>query len=130
MAARSYFSDVDKLFSDLQFAICICNRFSFLEGSAQFSTRFHEELAGFFGAEVALDHDDGDFDVSGGFIDGGEGFLARQAGDRRDDAGSAVAQLVVGGFQIDHEIFVNLAELDHDQRGDGVEDEFRRRPGL
>src|SRR5437016_2311627 len=130
MAARSYFSDVDKLFSDLQFAICICNRFSFLEGSAQFSTRFHEELAGFFGAEVALDHDDGDFDVSGGLIDGGEGFLARQAGDRRDDAGSAVAQLVVGGPQIDHQVLIDFAELDHGKRGDQVEYELGGGAGL
>src|SRR5438132_7335414 len=86
---------------------------SFFKSRSQLAAGFGQKVSGFFGGEVALDHDDGDFDVSGGFIDGGEGFVARQAGDGGDDAGSAVAEFVVGGFQIDHEIFVNLAELDH-----------------
>ena len=103
---------------------------SFFNSRPKFSTGSGQQGAGFVGGDVSLEHDDGDFDVAASFVEKFEGFLAREIGESSDDAGGAVAEFVVGGFHIDHEIFVDLAELDHDERGDGVEHQLGGRPGL
>ncbi len=70
-------------------------------------------------------HDDGAFYFSAGFFEQGEGGVAGEVGELRDDAGGAVGELgVFGGVDVDHEVAVGFAELDHREGGDHVEDDF------
>ena len=52
------------------------------------------------------------------------------AGRGADDAADARAQLLVRRGDVDHEVAVRLAEPDHRDRREHVEDELLRRPGL
>ena len=56
--------------------------------------------------------------------------IVRLAGRVRDDPPDARAQLVVRRDDVDHEVAVRLAQPDHRDGRDHVEDELLRRPGL
>jgi len=52
------------------------------------------------------------------------GGFTRDAGQVLDDADGAVPQLRIGGMDIDHQVFDDLAELHHGQGGEDIEQEF------
>jgi len=78
----------------------------------------------------AADHDDGDFDEALGGVEGLECGRALGTGDGGDDAGGAVTEFLVGGAEIDHEVLIDAAALDHERGGDDVEGHFGGAAGL
>ena len=93
--------------------------------AAQHSVGFMQEAVG--GEDVALImvHDDGEFDLAAGGFEEVQGGVAGEAGEAGDDAGGAVDEFgVFGGVDIDHEVAVGLADADHGEGGDAVEDEL------
>src|ERR1043165_3319154 len=79
---------------------------------------------------VLVVHDDCGFDGATGLVEEGERGVSGGACGGGEDAGSAVAEFVVGGAQVDHEVLVDAAGADHEGGGDGVECELSRGAGL
>ena len=98
--------------------VCVLNRL------AQELVTFIENSQRAGQIDFAVVHHDSRFDLSLGALEQGLGPAARQVRQLHYDPRGTVAQLVVHGPQIDHEIAVDFAQLDHGGRGQRVEHEL------
>src|SRR5579884_1133822 len=81
---------------------------------AEFAVGFGEEIVGGEDVAVFVVHDDGAFYFAAGFVEEIEGLIAREAGEGGDDAGAAVDEFgIFEGVDVDHEVAVGFADLDH-----------------
>ena len=69
-------------------------------------------------------HDQGVFDSAICLIEQLESCVAGEVALLGEDAGGAVAEFVVGGAQVDHQVTPCFPHADHDGGGDHVECEF------
>jgi len=76
------------------------------------------------GVDACHHGEDGTLDASADGVECGLGLGVVAVRDQRDGADRPRAQLVVGGLQVDHDAAVGLAELDHRERREHVDDEF------
>ncbi len=100
------------------------------EGRAEVAAGGGEEFGGGRSVDLAEDDEDGVLDLAAGGGERGLDLLVGRAGGQGHDAAGAGAQLLVGGAHVDHEVPVGLAQADHGDRRDEVEDEFLRGAGL
>ena len=68
--------------------------------------------------------------MAAGFLQGSLRLAARTAAAFHDDADGALLELLVAGLDVDHEVAVDLAELDHRARREHVEHELLCRARL
>ena len=80
--------------------------------------------------DAGAQHRDRHLRVLAGGVQRRRGLLARRARGLLDDPGRAVAQLLVGHADVDHQVPVGLAEPDHRQRREHVQHELLRGAGL
>ena len=55
---------------------------------------------------------------------GGPGDFGSDVGQFLDDAESPIAQFYVGGVEVDHQVFLDLAEANHGEGAEDVQDKF------
>src|SRR5690625_5988824 len=72
-------------------------------------------------------HDEGGLDMSPTLVEEESGLLPTESEDTHQDPLTPVLQLLTGDLEVDHQIPIDLPELDHRRRTDGVEDHLDRK---
>ena len=72
----------------------------------------------------------GGLDLPTGDFQGGPGDFRGDVGQFLNDAESPIAQFHVGGVEVDHQVFFDLAEANHGEGAEDVQDELSGGAGL
>jgi len=105
-------------------------RFGALQRPAQLTGGGGEHSLGLRRRDAATLDDDRRLDIAAATLQQRGRVVGPDAGQFPDDPPRTVRQFLVGRLQVDHQIAVGLAQLDHGAGGEHVQHQLGRRPGF